>query len=95
MPKARKPMRRMKPFALAAVMAATLCLLVPETAEAGRYRRALRRAYRPVVAPVVVAPRRAYVAPRRVVGYRGYYGGGFYGGGVRVGAPGVGVFIGF
>lgn len=85
-------------IAVLGLLAAAFAL--PSTAEARRYRRAVR-----VVTPrvVVAAPvRRApvvYAAPvrRSYVGY-GYGYGGRYGvgyGGVRVAAPGVGISIGF
>ncbi|MEN0111105.1 MAG: hypothetical protein AAF805_10320 [Planctomycetota bacterium] len=75
----------MKYTGLAAAALAAALLLTPADAEAGRFRRARRAVYRPVVvaSPVVVAPRRVYRAP--VYGF----------GGVRVVTPRVGVFVGF
>lgn len=92
-------MTRSKTLAVVSAVAMLVATFaVPTDAEARRYRRGVVRG--PVIysPPVVVrrAPavyRSGYRAPYASYGRYGYGYGGF--GGVRVGAPGVGVYVGW
>lgn len=76
-------MLRRKSLAVALLALAAIGLALPNSAEAGRYRRVVRRAYTPVVVAPAVRVRAPYT--RVGVGYRG----------VVVRAPFVGVSVGW